>query len=150
MSERVLYESRRTSWVSVGVGAVLDVLLAVTGPRSDAAQRLETAIGFVVIALIIVTFATLTVRVTDTMLEWHMTLWPMGVRIPIAEIESATPIRTPVSWGIYPTQDGWLWNVSGNDAIAIKLHNGKKYAVGVPEHDSVMRAIAKAGKALQR
>ncbi|MGH7328651.1 MAG: hypothetical protein ACREJX_09910 [Polyangiaceae bacterium] len=150
MSVRVLYESRQVGWTSVGVGALLDVLLAITGPRADAAQRLETAIGFVIIALIIVTFATLTVRVTNTTLEWHMTLWPMGVRVPIAEIESATPIKTPVSWGIYPTRDGWLWNVTGNNAIAIKLHDGKRYAVGVPEHESVMRAIAKAGKALQR
>jgi hypothetical protein len=149
MSERVLYENRRVNWASMVVGVIIDVALASTAPRYGPASEIETAVGFVIIAIIIAVLCMMTVRVTDTMLEWNMSLKAIGVRVPIAEIESARPIKTPLTWGIYPTRDGWLWNVSGNDAIALTLHNGKKYVVGVADHEPVMRAIAKAGKALK-
>ena len=47
-----------------------------------------------------------------------------------------------VVWvGIHHTPYGWLYNVSGFDAVAITLRDGRKFAVGTDDPHGLITAI---------
>ena len=63
--------------------------------------------------------------------------------VRLAEIMRCEPIRIRwwYGWGIHLTPRGWLYNVSGFDAVAITLRNGKKFALGTDDPQGLMAAI---------
>jgi hypothetical protein len=69
-------------------------------------------------------------------------------KIPLAEIAACEPIRIRwwYGWGIHLTPYGWLYNISGFDAVAIKLRDGRKFALGTDDPDGLAEAIRASGK----
>ena len=67
-------------------------------------------------------------------------------RIRLAEIVGCEPIRIRwwYGWGIHLTPRGWLYNVSGFDAMAITLRNGQKFAVGTDNPDGLVDAMRRS------
>jgi hypothetical protein len=43
--------------------------------------------------------------------------------------------------GIHLSRFGWLYNVSGFDAVAIILKSGKRFALGTDEPDALLQAL---------
>jgi len=64
-------------------------------------------------------------------------------RVGLAEIVGCEPIRIRwwYGWGIHLTPYGWLYNVSGFDAVAITLRDGRKFAFGTDDPDGLVDAI---------
>jgi hypothetical protein len=64
-------------------------------------------------------------------------------RVPLTEIVGCEPIRIRwwYGWGIHLTPCGWLYNVSGFDAVAITLRDGKKLALGTDDTHRLVTAI---------
>ena len=64
-------------------------------------------------------------------------------KVRLAEIIGCEPIRIRwwYGWGIHLTPCGWLYNVSGFDAVAITLRNGRKFALGTDDPDGLTTAI---------
>jgi len=74
------------------------------------------------------------VEITDRELRWKFGPGLIRKSVPLAEIVSAQPARTGPSWGIHwSPRTGWLYNVSGFDAVAVTLRSGKKFALGTDE-----------------
>ena len=72
--------------------------------------------------------------------------WQMGLickKVPLAEIAECEPIRIRwwYGWGIHLTPYGWLYNVSGLDAVAITLRDGRKFALGTDDPEGLVAAI---------
>ncbi len=44
-------------------------------------------------------------------------------------------------WGIHYTSRGWLYNVSGFRAVAVKLKSGKQFLLGTDEPAQLRAAI---------
>ena len=61
----------------------------------------------------------------------------------LAEIVACEPIRIRwwYGWGIHLTPYGWLYNVSGFDAVAITLRDGRKFALGTDDPHGLVDAI---------
>jgi len=79
-------------------------------------------------------FHSLTIEITDHTLGWQFGPGWIRKSVPLAEIVSAAPVRTGPSWGIHwSPRTGWLYNVSGFDAVAVTLRSGKKFALGTDE-----------------
>jgi hypothetical protein len=79
-------------------------------------------------------FHSLTIEITGCELRWRFGPGLIRKRVPLAEIISAEPVRTGPSWGIHwSPRTGWLYNVSGFDAVAVALRSGKKFALGTDE-----------------
>ncbi len=79
-------------------------------------------------------FHSLTIEITDCELRWRFGPGLIGKRVPLGEIIAAAPVRTGPSWGIHWSPGkGWLYNVSGFDAVAITLRSGKHLAIGTDE-----------------
>jgi hypothetical protein len=79
-------------------------------------------------------FRSLTIEITDRELRWRFGPGLIRKSVPLNEIISAKPARTGLSWGIHwSPRTGWLYNVSGFDAVAVTLRGGKKFALGTDE-----------------
>jgi hypothetical protein len=70
-------------------------------------------------------------------------------RVPMAEIAGCELIRIRwwYGWGIHLTPYGWLYNVSGLDAVAITLRNGRKFALGTDDPHGLLDAIRRFASA---
>ena len=102
--------------------------------------------AFLIAPILLVTcwaFSSLTVEITDTELRWHFGPGLIHKRIRLADIASAKPVRTNFleGWGIHYSRFGWLYNVSGCDAVAITLHTGKRFALGTDEPQALLRQL---------
>jgi hypothetical protein len=64
-------------------------------------------------------------------------------RVRLGEIVACEPVRIRwwYGWGIHLTPYGWLYNVSGFDAVAITLRNGRKFALGTDDSHGLTTAI---------
>jgi hypothetical protein len=67
-------------------------------------------------------------------------------RVRLKEIVGCEPIRIRwwYGWGIHLTSCGWLYNVSGFDAVAITLRDGKRFALGTDDPHGLTEAIRAA------
>ena len=67
-------------------------------------------------------------------------------RVPLADIVRCEPIRIRwwYGWGIHVTPCGWLYNVSGFDAVAITLRDGRKFALGTDDPHGLTAGIRDA------
>lgn len=65
---------------------------------------------------------------------------------PLAEITAAEPVRNRwyYGWGIRYTPHGWLFNVSGLEAVEITLVSGRRYRIGTDEPRALAAAIRAA------
>jgi hypothetical protein len=80
-------------------------------------------------------FHSLTIEVADDELRWRFGPGLIHQRVPLELIISAEPVRTNFieGWGIHISRFGWLYNVSGFDAVAVKMKNGQHFALGTDE-----------------
>ena len=91
-------------------------------------------------------FSSLTIRITDRALCWHFGPGLIRKQVPLSEIEWAEPtrIRFVWGWGIHLTPRGWLYNVSGLGAVAVRLKGGKRFLLGTDEPARLCRALSLA------
>jgi len=88
-------------------------------------------------------FHSLTIEITDRELRWRFGPGLIRNRVPLDEIVSAEPVRTGPSWGIHwSPRTGWLYNVSGFDAVAVTLRGGKRFALGTDEPQALVARLA--------
>ncbi|MCA9082154.1 MAG: hypothetical protein KDA58_16450 [Planctomycetaceae bacterium] len=62
---------------------------------------------------------------------------------PVSEIVEAEQVRNSwlYGWGIRYTPHGWLFNVSGFDAVQINMRNGRQYRIGTDDPVGLQAAI---------
>jgi len=80
-------------------------------------------------------FRSLTIEVLNNELKWYFgSGWP-SKSVRLDQVVSIETIRIlwMNGWGIHYTRRGWLYNVSGFGAVAIKLRNGKQFCIGSDE-----------------
>ena len=91
------------------------------------------AIGVLaVLAIALVLFSSLTVVIGEDEVEVRFGPGPISKRFKLNDIESCQVVKNHwyYGWGIRLTPHGWLYNVSGFDAVEIKLRTGKKFRIG--------------------
>jgi hypothetical protein len=91
-------------------------------------------------------FSSLTIQITGRTLRWHFGPGIFRKEIPLSEIQGAeiTETRLVHGWGIHLTPRGWLYNVSGFQAVAIRLRSGKGFLLGTDEPERLQAAILRA------
>lgn len=88
-------------------------------------------------------FWKLTVTVDDTKIRAAFGPGFIYKETPLSEVQSCEPMRVRFwdGWGIHLTRHGWLYNVSGRNAVAITLRHGKRFCVGTDEPQELVAAI---------
>ncbi|MCH9765366.1 MAG: hypothetical protein K0U34_05175 [Alphaproteobacteria bacterium] len=122
--------------------ALLTFILAVAAVDVPAVNRLLYVLSAVLLAAGWL-FSSLTVAVTDDQLRWFFGPGFWNKSIARSEITSAQPVRTKwwYGWGIRMTPKGWLYNVSGLDAVAITTKSGKTVLIGSDEPQALAGAL---------
>ena len=88
----------------------------------------------------------LTVRLQDDQLQVRFGLGFPRKSLPLGEIAAVEVTRTTFleGWGLRRTRRGWLYNVSGFDAVLLRLTNGRTLMVGTDEPRRLKTAIERA------
>lgn len=91
-------------------------------------------------------FHSLTVEVARGYLRFRFGIGLIHRQFRVRDIESAEKVRNRwfYGWGIKLTPHGWLFSVSGFDAIQIKLKNGRQYRIGTDEPERLLEAVESA------
>lgn len=100
--------------------------------------------GVLVVAGVAWMFRSLTVEVADGELRWHFGSGLLRRRVRIDALESWQAVRTTWldGWGIHFTAHGWLHNVAGRDAVAVRCRDGRRMAVGTDDPEGLVAALA--------
>ena len=120
------------------------VLLAFLGFvfAATASSPLVWIVGLV-LAVIAYLFSSLTIRVDEELVQWHFGPGFLRKSISLAEIASVESVRNKwwYGWGIRYTAHGWLYNVSGLDAVQLRLTSGRAVRLGTDEPARLCQAI---------
>jgi hypothetical protein len=100
-------------------------------------------LGISILLLVGILFGTLTVEVADGKLRFWFGPGLIRKEYSLSDVTSAESVRNHwyYGWGIRYTPHGWLFNVSGLDAVAITLSSGKQFRVGTDQPQELERAI---------
>ncbi len=138
------YRHTQVGWVTLGSilsGAAL-ILVLLAGLRELPGAWLPALL----LALVGLLFATLTVEVDAREIRVSFTGGIVRKRIALAHVVRCREVRNPwyYGWGIHKLPGGWIWNVSGFDAVELALTDGAVLRVGTDEPAALARAIAAA------
>lgn len=147
---RPLYEHIQAGWpMRIAFIATSALFLGMT--LLPELGRTPTPVGVLIAgaaftALLGWTWGSLKVRIEGGELQVRFGLgWPRKT-VPLAEITAVEVTRTTFmeGWGVHRTRRGWLYNVSGFDAVLLRLSNGRSMMVGTDEPRRLKTAIERA------
>lgn len=142
------YRHTQSGAVVVGSLAVSALMLAGLGLAFGVPVLLYG--GPVMMGIVALLFHNLTVEIDATHLRFRFGIGLIRKRVPLAEIVEAKPVRNSwlYGWGIHRTPHGWLYNVSGWEAVEITLTSGKRFRLGTDEPRRLAQVLlaAKPGR----
>jgi len=102
--------------------------------------------SILIVALIL--FRSLTIEIDTSELRCFFGDGFIRRRFSLSEITSAIPVRNKwyYGWGVRLTPSGWMFNVSGLDAVEITLISGKRFRIGTDKPNKVVEAIIQSKK----
>ena len=107
----------------------------------------------VILGFCLVLFATLTVSVTDDRIAAWLGPGLIRREFRVRDIESCRRVRNSwyYGWGVRFTPHGWLFNVSGLDAVELLMKSGARFRIGTDEPEALVRAVRQAlGRPVER
>ncbi|MDE3155823.1 MAG: hypothetical protein KGN76_12010 [Acidobacteriota bacterium] len=140
----LMYKHTQPGYLTIGLllsaAAVMVCLAIVT--RAGVALRL----GIVVLLAAAYVFGSLTTEVDHERFRFWFGSRLIRRSFLLSEIRSCRPVtnRWWYGLGIHRMPDGWLYNVSGAQAVELTLQDGRKLRVGTDEPVVLCEAIRKA------
>ena len=106
-------------------------------------HHVTPAIVSIILLACLVLFYRLKITVEDETLCASFGPGVIRKKVLLTEIVGCEPIRIRwwYGWGIHLTPHGWLYNVSGFDAVVITLRDGRKIALGTDDPHGLAAAI---------
>ena len=126
---------------------VLAVVMLVLGQKEAAiGLGVVTVMAAVILGIVYALFHSLTVRVTRSDIALSFGVGLIRKQFPIGDISRARIVqnRWYNGFGIRKIRGGWLYNVSGFDAIEIQLKNERKYRIGTNQPKELLAAVESA------
>jgi hypothetical protein len=137
-----MYSHRQTGWVIITVMvATLTPIFYFVPARAWQHPVFVISMGFTILMCML--FSSLKVEETGDNLKISFGPGFPRKNIPFADIASCEKVSYHwiVGYGIHLISGGWMYNVSGNQAVKLNLRNGKVYQVGTDEPDQLMAVI---------
>jgi hypothetical protein len=141
------YRHTQFGWAIV-TGTVVGLAMATVLTVSLSAGTIAAA-GWMVVALYatlvaaLLLFITLTVEVDADHVRLRFGIGLIRKSVAIADIVRCDIVRTRVwwGWGLHWTQSGWLYNVSGRDAVRIEMRRERAVIIGSDDAPALKQAI---------
>src|SRR5512145_1798393 len=98
-------------------------------------------LGFMNLCLAL--FATLTVEVNEQALNLRFGVGVIRKQFMLQDIEAYRAVKNPwyYGWGIHVIPRGWIFNVSGWEAVELQMKNGRKYRIGSDDAAGLVNAL---------
>jgi len=127
-----MYRHTQIGWV-VLISVGMAILLTGYIDLMEHNWIISLVLGMLTICLIL--FGTLTVIVNSASIQVRFGPGLIKKRFRLNEISSCTIVRNHwwYGWGIRRTVKGWLFNVSGLDAVELSMRDGKFFRIGTDE-----------------
>jgi hypothetical protein len=121
-------------------GAIFFAAMAYTLPSPGRWAMLAGAIGLVVVAWL---FSSLTVSVSENELQWRFGPGLLSYRMALADIAGVSIVRNSVlnGFGIRMRPGFRLYNVSGLEAVELRLKNGDVRRIGTDDARGLAAAL---------
>ena len=134
---------RHTQFRTVNVVITVAVIPLVILPLWLTGLAIIALLSLGVLLVILVLFSSLTVEIDAEHLRIHFGIGLIRERFLLDQIETCRPVRNSWlhGWGIRLTSHGWLYNVSGLDAVELKMKNGKTCRIGTDEPKTLAAAL---------
>jgi hypothetical protein len=134
------YKHTQVGTLIISVLAVVAILVAV---NMDVSLNRVTVLIFVTILLVGILFGTLTVEVAHGKVKCWFGPGLIRKEYSLTDVTGAEAVRNRwyYGWGIRYTPHGWLFNVSGLDAVEITLSSGRHFRIGTDQPVELERAI---------
>jgi hypothetical protein len=129
------------------IWSLLAIILIASGGLIGSPFHRELALFVSIVLLVcLILFYRLRITIEDETLRASFGPGIIRKRVRLAEIVACEPIRVRwwYGWGIHLSPYGWLYNVSGFDAVAITLRDGRKFALGTDDPDGLTAGIRDA------
>jgi len=147
---RPLYEHTQAGWpmrLAFLAGALTFVVMSfLQDLRQSGFAQLAMLGGASLMVVAGWLWSSLTVRIADDALQLRFGPGFPRKAVSLADIAAAEVTRTNFweGWGVHRTRRGWLYNVSGFDAVLVRRHDGKSFLVGTDEPRRLKAALERA------
>ena len=125
--------------------AWLQITARAETPSYDSGTNFAATAIMALILFILASFSTLTVSTNEQFLKIRFGWGIFRKKFPLTEIAAIRKVKNHwyYGWGVrlwfWPYM--WIFNVSGIDAIEIRMKNGKIYRIGTDEPEKLEAAI---------
>jgi len=119
------------------------ILIASGGLIGSPFHRGPPVVVSIILLVCLVLFYRLRITIEDETLRASFGPGIIRKRVRLAEIVGCEPIRIRwwYGWGVHLTPCGWLYNVSGLDAVTITLRDCRKFTLGANDPHGLTTAI---------
>ncbi len=140
------YRRTQRGTLLVTVYGLIAAGTAVFFARYGASTPLIPSMAIFLLAVAAGIFCCLTVSVSPEAITLRFGISPIRKRFLVRGISSVGVVRNRwfYFWGVRYTPHGWLYTVSGLDAVEIVLKNGRKYRIGADDPAELRAAIQEA------
>lgn len=139
------YKHTQPGYVLFATYAVLLLILFFALSTVPDAERTQVSSAtLILLAVAALLFGSLTVKVDETHVRLAFGIGLIRKKFAFSEIQSAEVVRNKWFYGFgirYIGPKSWLFNVSGLDAVELKMKNGKTYRIGTDEPKVLHEAI---------
>jgi len=140
-----VYSHTQLGWMTI---LALDGAMVAVIVIAAALHAFVPGVWFVlaVLALAEVNFFSLAVSIDRERLRVAFGVGLIRITFPLSDLVRARTVRNPwyAGWGIRALGEGWLFNVSGVDAVEIETRAGRKHRVGTDQPAALEAAIKTA------
>lgn len=138
------YEHRQFGHFIVAA-LLIGLAIILVALRQDGISWIGVAVLVLVLAALI-NYSSLTVTIRDDVLEVRFGPGLIRRTYHLADIDSCSVVRNKIlyGWGTRYTPHGWLFNVSGLDAIEISFRSGRTMRIGTDEPQELVTTLTQA------
>ncbi len=135
-----MYKHDQIGWLMI---IIVGGVALVTGVLWYLHQETINAVGCIILILLIPLFYRLQVVADDKELKVRFGIGLIKTAFKWQDIEVCKPVRNKwyFGWGIRKLDRGWMYNVSGLDAVEISTKNGKVYRIGTDEPETFCNVV---------
>src|SRR5512138_2696926 len=124
----------------VAISAAILLIVSLMFTTADF-NPIAAVLGFMILCLAL--FATLTVEVDEQALNLRFGIGIIQKRFMLQDIAAYRAVKNPwyYGWGIHLIPRGWIFNVSGWEAVELQMKNGAKYRIGSDDAAGLVSAL---------
>ena len=124
------YKHKQTGWLIIYIFAVGLIFSGFLTAFQD--WNLRLFLLMIIFGICLALFYQLTITIGENHLEIQFGIGVIKKKFLLKNIAECRTVKNPwyYGWGIHLTPYGWLYNVSGYDAVEVTTKDGRKYRIG--------------------